>query len=128
MLAVVAGSLSSTFGGTTTVGVVGLTFNPPVISVQAGDKVIWTGLGFSHSVASDTPPETLCGSTPVPLGNCTNVFNMPETYRYHCVNHGALFGMTGVVNVAAVALLPTVVITNPAAGAVFATPASVMVL
>ena len=115
MLAVVAGSLSSTFGGTTTVGVVGLTFNPPVISVQAGDKVIWTGLGLSRSVASDTPPETLCGSTPVPGGNSTNVINTPGTYRYHCVNHLSL-GMTGAVNVAGV------VITNPAA------PASVMVL
>lgn len=126
-LAVVVGSPSSTLGATINVGVVGFAFNPPVISVQAGDKVIWTGLGLSHSVASDTPPETLCGSTPVPGGSCTNIFNMPGTYRYHCVNHGALFGMTGVVNVAAVALLPTVVITNPAAGAVFATPASVKI-
>jgi plastocyanin len=123
-LALVVASLSSVPAATTTVGVAGFSFNPPIVSIQAGDTVIWTGLGLTHSVASDTPPETLCGSTPVPGGNCTNTFNTPGTYFYHCVNHLS-FGMTGVVNVAAIALPPSVAVTNPAAGSVFAAPASI---
>lgn len=126
--AVVIGSLSSALSGTTNVGVVGTfpnyAYNPKVISIQAGDKVIWNGLSTIHSVTGDTPPETLCGiSFP---GNCTNIFNTPGTYLYHCINHG-VFGMTGVVNVAAVTLPPTVVITSLATGDVFIAPASVKI-
>jgi plastocyanin len=125
-LALVVGGHANTFGTTTNVGVVGFTFNPKVISIRTGDTVIWTGLGLSHSVASDTPPETLCGSAPVPGGSCTNVFNTAGTYRYHCVNHLSL-GMTGVVNVAAAVLPPGVTIASPAGGSVFADPASVKI-
>jgi plastocyanin len=128
MLAAVVGGLSSTFGATTNVVVVGAfpnyAYSPKVISIHAGDKVIWGGLGAIHSVTGDTPPEVLCGAS-FP-GNCTNVFNTPGTYLYHCVNHVA-FGMTGVVNVAAVALPPGVTITSPAGGSVFAAPASVKI-
>jgi plastocyanin len=128
LLAVVVGSLSSTFGATTKVGVVGAfpnyAYNPKVISIQAGDKVIWGGLGAIHSVTGDTAPEVLCGAT-FP-GSCTNVFNTPGTYLYHCVNHVS-FGMTGVVNVAAVVLPPGVTITSPGGGSVFAEPASVKI-
>jgi len=125
-LAMVVGGLSSAFGATTNVVVVGTfpnyAYNPKVVSIQAGDKVIWNGLGAIHSVTGDTPPETLCGlSFP---GNCTNVFNTPGTYLYHCINHAS---MTGVVNVAAAPLPPTVVITNPVTGYVFAEPASVQI-
>jgi plastocyanin len=127
-LAVVAGSLSSVFAATTNVVVVGLfpnyAYSPKVISIQAGDKVIWTGLSLIHSVTGDTPPETMCGAS-FP-GSCTNVFSTPGTYLYHCINHGS-FGMTGVVNVAAAPLPPTVGITDPVGGAVFAAPASVKI-
>jgi len=125
-LAIMAGSLTAACGATTNVGVVGVfpnyAYSPKVISIQAGDKVIWSGLSVIHSVTGDTAPETLCGAS-FP-GNCTNIFNNPGTYLYHCVNH-AVFGMTGVVNVAAAPLPPTVVITSPANGDVFAAPASV---
>ena len=102
-------------------------FSPPVLSIQAGDRVIWNGLGSSHSVTSDTPPETLCGTTPVPGGSCTNIFSTPGTYLYHCINHCCPPNghMTGVVNVASVALPPGVAITSPGGGSVFAAPVSV---
>jgi plastocyanin len=124
----VAGSLSSALGATTNVVVVGAfpnyAYSPKVISVQVGDKVIWSGLGAIHSVTGDTAPEVLCGvSFP---GNCTNVFNIPGTYLYHCVNHVS-FGMTGVVSVVSVVLPPGVTITSPAGGSVFAEPASVKI-
>jgi plastocyanin len=126
VLALLAAAPLGAAGATTNVGVVSFSFSPKVVSIQAGDTVIWTGLGLTHSVASDTPLETLCGFTPVPGGNCTNTFNIPGTYRYHCINHVTL-GMTGVVNVAAVVAPPSVTITNPISGTVFATPASVRV-
>lgn len=117
-------SLATTF----TVGVTGAfpnySYSPKVLSIQQGDKVIWNGLGGIHSVTGDTPPETLCGGG-FPA-TCTNVFNSAGSFRYHCINHAG-FGMTGVVNVAAVALPPTLAITNPAGGAIFAAPASVKI-
>ncbi len=91
-----------------------------MVSIQAGDRVIWTGLGGIHSVTGTTAPEVLCGAT-FP-GNCTNTFNTPGTYLFHCINHA---NMTGMVNVAAVVLPPGVTIASPAGGAVFAAPASV---
>jgi plastocyanin len=133
LVAVVAGGLSSTFGATTNVVVVGglgtYGFSPSVLSIQSGDKVIWNGLGTIHSVTSDTPPETLCGTTPVPGGSCTNIFGTPGTYLYHCINHCCPpFGhMTGVVNVATVALPLGVTITSPSGGSVFAEPANVKI-
>jgi plastocyanin len=129
LAAILAGRLSAR-GITTNVNVVGTfpnySYNPKVLSIQAGDTVIWTNLSTIHSVTSDTPPETLCGTTPVPGGKCTNTFLAAGTYFYHCVNHGAS-GMTGVVNVAAVAVPPTLAITNPVGGSVFAAPASVKI-
>jgi len=50
-------------------------FSPKVINIQAGDKVLWTGLGSIHSVTGDTLPRTLCGSS-FP-GSCSNMFNTP---------------------------------------------------
>jgi plastocyanin len=128
LLGIVVGSLSSALGATTNVVVVGAfpnyAYSPKVVSIQAGDRVIWNGLGAIHSVTGDTAPEVLCGvSFP---GSCTNVFNTPGTYLYHCVNHVS-FGMTGVVNAAAVALPPGVTITSPGGGSVFAEPASVKI-
>jgi plastocyanin len=125
-IAVVVGSLASALGATTNIVVVGAfpnyAYSSKVVSIQVGDKVIWNGLSTIHSVTGTTAPETLCGlSFP---GSCTNVFNTPGTYLYHCVNHAS---MTGVVNVASVLLPPAVVITSPAGGAVFAAPASVKI-
>ncbi len=93
---------------TTNVVVVGgigtFAFNPKVVSIQAGDKVIWTGLGAIHSVTGDTPPETLCGiSLP---GSCTNIFNTPGSYLYHCFNHSLT--MTGRVDVLPPVAVPAV--------------------
>jgi len=115
---------ASTTNVTVTGSAPNYSFNPKVLSIQAGDKVIWSGLSGIHSVTGDTTPETLCGSSFPP--SCTNVFNTAGRYLYHCINHVS-FGMTGVVNVAAVALPPTVDITNPPAGMVFAAPASVKI-
>jgi plastocyanin len=127
-LGAVAGSLATGHSATTNVAAGGafpnFFYNPKVVSIQAGDTVIWTGLGSIHSVTSNDQPGTLCGATPVPGGSCTNTFSTPGTYLYHCINHVS-FGMTGAVIVAAAAQPPAVAVTNPVGGAVFAEPARI---
>lgn len=128
LLALAAGGFSGAFGATTNVVAIGsfpnYAFSNKVVSIQAGDTVIWTGLGGIHTVTGDTAPEVLCGAT-FPA-SCTNVFNTPGTYLYHCIPHASL-GMTGMVIVTAAALPPTLAITGPSGGSVFAEPASVKV-
>ena len=128
LLGIVAGGLSSALGTTTNVVVVGAfpnyAYSPKVITIQAGDRVIWNGLGATHSVTGDTAPEVLCGASF--SGSCTNVFHTAGTYLYHCVNHVSL-GMTGMVLVAAAILPPGVAVTSPVGGSVFADPASIKI-
>ena len=126
LFSLVAAGLCTALGTTTNVTVVGFAFSPKVVTIQPGDTVIWTGLSTIHTVASDS--QALCGVAPVPGGSCTNTFNTPGAYAYHCVAHAALFSMTGLVQVAAVAAPPMVTITNPLANSVFATPAAVQVI
>jgi len=56
----------------------------------------------------------------------TNSFPSAGIFTYYCSIHFA-FGMTGAVVVAAANLPPTVSITNPASGTVFAAPANVTI-
>ena len=102
-----------------------LRFSPPSVTINAGDSVTWTGLGFSHNVQTDTDP--FCGSVPVAGGTCTIQFNQAGTFNYYCAPH-RFSGMVGTVIVQAAANTPpSVTITNPANGAVFAAPANVTV-
>lgn len=113
------------WGATTNVVTSGLNFVPKVITIHAGDTVIWTGLAGFHSVTGTTPPETMCGNS-FPSA-CTNTFNTPGSYSYICINHVSL-GMTGLVNVVEASVPPPYIsITNPPAGLVFAAPAMVSV-
>lgn len=91
------------FSATTNVTTSGFTFVPAVITINAGDTVIWTGLGGVHSVTGDDPTEPLCGSNFPP--SCTNTFNAPGSYAYHCIPHQS-FGMTGLVHVLAPPTVP----------------------
>ena len=128
VLGILTGSLTHAAGATFTIGVIGTapnySYNPKVISINQGDTITWTPLGAIHSVTGDTVGEPLCGST-FP-GTCTQTFPNSGRFLYHCINHG-VFGMTGVVNVASVAVPPTLGITNPAPGSIFAEPASVKI-
>lgn len=90
---------------TTNVTTSGFTFVPSVITINAGDTVIWTNLSGIHSVTGEDPAEPLCGSNFPP--SCTNTFLVPGSYAYHCIPHQS-FGMTGVVNVLAPPAVPAV--------------------
>jgi len=111
------------------------TFNPAVTNINTGDSVVWV---WNYSSASENH-STTSGTNGVPSGLWgsltnhtpyfyTNKFNNAGTYLYYCGIHFiSPFNMTGAVIVAAANLPPTVAITNPLSGAVFAAPANVTI-
>jgi plastocyanin len=125
-------------GATTNVliGSGGLRFSPTNVVINAGDTVIWTWLTSPHSTTSGT--NGLHGDdNGVPSGSWdsgvnstghtfTNPFPASGTFSYYCSVHFS-DGMTGQVIVAAAPQPPSLMITNPLSGAVFAAPASVKI-
>jgi len=105
-----------------------LQFFPATTNIATGDSVLWTwnstGL-VPHSTTSDTNGLWDSGLGPAPK-SFTNTFNVAGTYPYHCTQHVTL-GMKGTIIVAAPNVPPTVTITNPASGMVFAAPANVTI-
>ena len=116
------------FAATTNVSFSNFAFNPVVITVNVGDTIIWTDAGGFHTVTG-TGTEPLCGGSSFSAvgQTCVHTFTTAGSFPYQCNFHGASFGMTGLVNVASVAVPPTVSITNPAGGTVFAAPANVSI-
>jgi len=104
-------------------------FSPTNVTIAAGDQVIWTWVASGHSSTSGTngSPSGFWNSTVLASGSkFTNTFPVTGIYRYYCSVHYPV-GMTGAVIVAAANLPPTVSITNPASGAVFAAPANITI-
>lgn len=85
------------------VAVTDYAFTPKVLTVTAGDKVIWTNTGaMGHNVNGT---QVTFPNNPESFGNDVGlnwtyeyVFNTPGTYDYHCNPHAA-FGMVGSVTV-----------------------------
>jgi plastocyanin len=107
-----------------------LTFSPSVVNINAGDQIIWTWEGNLHSTTSGS----VSGGTTNYTGlwgsgvfsqphSFTNSFPSAGSFPFYCQIHYPE-NMTGVVNVASVAVPPAVSITNPPAGATLSTPAS----
>jgi plastocyanin len=105
-----------------------LQFFPATTNIATGDSVLWTwnstGL-VPHSTTSNTNGLWDSGLGPAPK-SFTNTFNVAGTFPYHCTQHAA-FGMVGTITVAAANVPPSVTITNPASGTVFAAPANVTI-
>ena len=112
-------------------------FTPAVVTIAAGDQVVWTWAATFHSTTSGTNgvagddngvPSGLWNSgtiTTLPH-TFTNTFPVAGNFSYYCQVHFN-FGMTGAVVVISAALPPTIAITNPVSGAVFAAPANVTI-
>jgi plastocyanin len=101
-------------------------YTPKSILIHVGDTITWTGPA-GHTVTG-TGAEALCGGSAVT--SCSHTFQNAGTFAYQCItpNHAA-FGMTGLVTVvsAPANVPPTISITNPINGAVFAAPANVTI-
>lgn len=102
-------------------------FSPVTTNIMVNDQVLWTWGGNNHNVTS-----TNSTWAPSPTQNTgktfTNTFTAAGSYFYYCSIHGTpTTGMKGAIIVTAANPPPTVTITNPAAGAVLATPANVTI-
>src|SRR5512140_154840 len=103
----------SASAATRVVQLVNFAFQPSVLTINAGDTVLWTNTTItSHNVVSSnstwaaSPFFTSPGTFSVTLAN-------PGTYGYYCQPHQA-FGMTGVITVQSAANQPpSVSLTNP---------------
>jgi plastocyanin len=123
-IAVIFGShvISASAGVNHAVTTSGLTFSPPALSISAGDSVTWNNLtGGGHSTTSSN---SLWSSS---SDGFTMTFSSSGTFGYYCIPHHS-FGMTGTITVNATANVPpTVSLTSPAAGTIFAAPANVTI-
>ena len=105
-------------------------FRPLITNISVNDQIIWTWGGTFHSTTSGTNgvPSHVWDSgliTTLPH-TFTNSFPTAGIFVYYCSQHFNV-GMTGAVIVASANLPPTVSITNPASGTVFAAPANVTI-
>ncbi len=89
---------------------VGLTFDPPAITIDVGDTVEWHWSSGFHTVTEGTPctpsggfDELLTSSNPI----VSVTFNTPGVIDYFCIPH-CFDEMTGVITVTQGSAVPTV--------------------
>jgi len=119
------------------VGSGGLRFSPTNVLINVNDTVVWSWVGSNHSTTSGTNGNhgddngVPCGLWDTGLQSAghlfTNTFTSAGTFAYYCSLHFGS-GMTGQVFVAGVSLPPSLAITKPLPGTVFAAPANVTIL
>lgn len=98
-------------------------FSPSVVEINTGDQIVWTWAYADHTSTS--------GSSGLGNGlwdssgtSFTYTFTNAGIYPYFCAPHWNV-GMTGEVIVASVVTVPSVQITSPTNGSVYAAPANV---
>lgn len=120
---------------TVSVGSGGDVFSPANVTINVNDSVVWSWVGIDHSSTSGTNgnhgddngvpsgswDSTVIFSTPHTF---TNTFTSAGTFSYYCTVHWPE-GMVGKVTVVGGSQPPSLAITSPANGAVFAAPANV---
>jgi LPXTG-motif cell wall-anchored protein len=80
------------------VSMIGTTFSPKTLTVQAGDTVIWTNQsGLAHTVTADDG--SFDSGSVQPGQTFSRTFSTAGTVAYHCSFHGAAggIGMSGVI-------------------------------
>lgn len=100
---IVAISSFTLIGQTThNVAVTNYAFTPSALTINVGDKVVWTNNGGSHNVNGT---QTTFATNPESFGNDVSTswtyeytFNTPGTYNYQCDPHAGM-GMVGTVTV-----------------------------
>ena len=118
---IVGGSVAA---ATVNVSFGNFSFSPRNVTINVGDTVVWSNTGGSHTVTGDGS-DPFCGSGTIPT-SCSHTFSTAGTFPYHCIPHAGI-DMRGTVTVQSAANTPpSVTITNPVSGAVFAAPANVI--
>ncbi|SRR6266404_496110 len=104
---------------TANVSIVNFAFSPSGVNSNVSDSVKWTWAGSPHSTTSDTG---LWESGVQGTGaTFTHTFTSAGCFPFHCSVHPF---MTGTINVQSLNVPPTVMISNPTNGSVFAAPAT----
>src|SRR6266403_1771279 len=102
------------------ISIVNFAFTPSSVSISVNDSVKWTWAGSPHSTTSDTG---LWESGVLGTGaTLTHMFASAGSFPFHCSVHPF---MTGTISVQSANVPPTVMISNPTNGSVFAAPATV---
>src|SRR5437899_12452127 len=117
-------SLPSQAATVTNVSVGDNFFNPANVTIKANDSVkwTWTGVGTHSSTGPGTPALWDSGIHSGTGFTFTQAFPSSGSFAYRCVIHGS-FGQVGNVTVqASQNVPPTVGLTSPTNGAVFAAP------
>jgi LPXTG-motif cell wall-anchored protein len=99
---VVAANAPAGAAATHSVSIVGLSFSPRTLTVQAGDTVVWTNnSGLAHTVTADD--SSFDSGTLSPGQAFSHTFSSGGTVAYHCRFHGAAggIGMAGTIVVQA---------------------------
>jgi LPXTG-motif cell wall-anchored protein len=102
MLAIVGTSGPAGAASTHDVSIVGLTYSPKALTVQAGDTVVWTNTSaIPHTVTADD--NSFTSVSLAPGQTFSHTFASAATVPYHCAFHGAAggFGMAGTIVVQA---------------------------
>ena len=101
MILLLVPSSSTVVAATTNVSFGSFFFNPKIVTIFAGDTVVWTlasGQIANHTVTG-TGSDPVCGPGIVGIG-CQHTFATAGTFPYICATLGhAGLGMTGVVQV-----------------------------
>jgi len=106
-------------GANTNINIVNFAFSPNTATINVNDTVTWTWVGSPHSSTSDTG---LWDSGIFSAGHTfTREFTSAGSFPFHCTVHPF---MTGTITVQSANIPPTVALTTPANGSVFAAPAS----
>ena len=104
---------------TANVSIVNFAFSPTSVNINVNDSVKWTWAGSPHSTTSDTG---LWESGVQGTGaTFTHTFTSAGSFPFHCSVHPF---MTGTISVQSANVPPTVGISNPTNGSVFAAPAT----
>jgi len=78
-------------------------FNPPVVTINVGDTILWTNGSGAHTVFG-TGSDPMCGGASLP---CAHTFSSPGSFNYECtVDSHASLGMTGTVIVTSLQVTP----------------------
>lgn len=102
------------------ISIVNFAFTPSSVNINVNDSVKWTWAGSPHSTTSNTG---LWESGVLGTGaTFTHTFASAGSFPFHCSVHPF---MTGTITVQSVDMPPTVIISNPTNGSVFAAPATV---
>src|SRR6185436_3150991 len=100
-------------------------FNPRNVTINVNDRVVWTWIGISSHTSTHSGSARLWDSGLKSSGTFAYAFTTTGTFNYYCIPHAKQFLMFGSVTVQAGNAPPTVTLTSPTNGAIFAAPATV---